>query len=575
MNNIITEEIIGDKKAYPVFIVTSFTYTPFGKVISTFQKSKVSHASLALDSSLNKMYTFSMDLFSGNFPGGFAVESLDQYKKQHNDSYIKVIAIFLKKKDYDNLIIVINNIASDINKYKYHAMGIVEILFNIKGESEDKMICSEFVARMLRLIDVDLGINTPSNLITPKDFYAMDEYNTKAYTVFDGFCRNYSKAKINKKIAYIKKKSEYIKEHGLSVQSLQYNVFNEPVVAISEQQNINEGYIINKNDIELNLDKWNKGNNNILYVTGLSGSGKTTISDEYAKKYNAVVCELDKFQHNRYLYIRKKNNDLSEGDKIMLDLFNSIYYGQVDFSDYDENKFKLEIKSYLQKLIAKCSSQNKLFIFEGVQIFNFVDPSYFENKPLIIKGTSALSSLIRKYKRDKEDENIQLKDILGLVKWYIKSEGNLSKFKDELNESVIFEAKEFPVDFEEDGSLIIKNYKKLDFEAEYSKSHKLLMIYSKTENIEGIKYELSKLWFMNVVLEKRIYSNPPEDKLKEYTKVRARILNDFNKYLKYVLEKEPDFNFTEYYNNSPFSDVSIKIPGSLISGLIQLLKQIL
>ncbi len=558
-----TEETIGSKRAYPVFVVTSFTYTPFGQVITRFQNSKVSHASLSLDSSLNKMYTFSADLFTGNFPGGFAIESLEQYKAQHKDSYIKVIALFLKKKDYDDLRYIINDIANNIDKYKYHAMGIIEILFNIKGEVDDKMICSEFVARMLRLINVDLGIDTPSNLISPKDFYAMDEYNTKAYTVFDGFCRDYSKTKIDKKISSIKKKSEYIKEHGLSIQSLQYDIFNE-------------GYVFNKNDIRLNLDKWKKGEENILYVAGLSGSGKSTLGEEYAKKYNAIVCELDKFQHNRYLYIRKKNNDLSEGDKIMLELFDSIYHDKVDFSSYSSDNFKKEIESFLLKLINKCSGQNKLFIFEGVQIFSFFDPNYFENKPIIIKGTSALVSFSRKYKRDKEDENIQPSDIIKLVKWYIKSEYDLNKFEKGLNEeTLLIEAKEFPVDFEEDGSLIIKNYKKLDFEAEYSKSHKLLIIYAKTENLEGIKYELSKLWFMNVILEKRIYSNPPEDKLKEYTKVRARILNDFNKYLEFVLEREPNFNFTEYYNDSPFSDVSIKIPGSLISGLVQLLKQIL
>jgi leucyl-tRNA synthetase len=145
----------------------------------------------------------------------------------------------------------------------------------------------------------------------------------------------------------------------------------------------------------------------------------------------------------------------------------------------------------------------------------------------------------------------------------------------DIERRLILETKEFPVDFDNDGNLIIKNYKKLNFEEEYSKSHKLLMLYANHENLEGIKYELSKLWFMNIVLEKRIYSNPTEEELQKYTKVRARILNDFNKYLNFVLEKEPNFNFTEYYNKSPFSDVDIKISGTLLNNLVNLLGQLL
>ena len=122
------------------------------------------------------------------------------------------------------------------------------------------------------------------------------------------------------------------------------------------------------------------------------------------------------------------------------------------------------------------------------------------------------------------------------------------------------ETKEFPVQFDKEGNLLIKNMKRLDFESEYSKSHKLLVIYHEQSNIEGIKYELSKLWFMNTIIEKKIYNQKiSEDDKKKLHKVRARILNDFNKYLRFVTSEDNQFNFTEYYNNTPFSDATIKI----------------
>lgn len=138
----------------------------------------------------------------------------------------------------------------------------------------------------------------------------------------------------------------------------------------------------------------------------------------------------------------------------------------------------------------------------------------------------------------------------------------------------IIEAKEFPVQFDNEGNLLIKNKKNIDFEIEYSKSHKLLKIYEDTDNIEGMKYELSKLWFLNLLLEEKIYVQKHK-KSDQYLKVRARILNDFTKYLKIVNNKDKDFNFTEYYNNTPFSDETVKINKSTLKYAGELLKDII
>lgn len=128
------------------------------------------------------------------------------------------------------------------------------------------------------------------------------------------------------------------------------------------------------------------------------------------------------------------------------------------------------------------------------------------------------------------------------------------------DDTVVYEAKSFPVQFDKEGNLLIQNMGKINYQLEYDKSHKLLKIYSEDNNIEGMKYELSKLWFLNTELEKKIYhSNDSKEKKDEYYKIRSRILNDFNKYLKQVQSIDDNFNFTEYYNNTPFSDASVKI----------------
>lgn len=50
--------------------------------------------------------------------------------------------------------------------------------------------------------------------------------------------------------------------------------------------------IFNKNNFEFNLEKLDM-KNNIIYITGLSGSGKTSTAKLLAKEYNAILFELD------------------------------------------------------------------------------------------------------------------------------------------------------------------------------------------------------------------------------------------------------------------------------------------
>ncbi|MCK9198739.1 MAG: hypothetical protein M0P49_03970 [Bacilli bacterium] len=146
-----------------------------------------------------------------------------------------------------------------------------------------------------------------------------------------------------------------------------------------------------------------------------------------------------------------------------------------------------------------------------------------------------------------------------------------------ISASIVTEAKEFPVQFDKDGNLLIRKMKSLDFENEYAQIHKLMLVYAEKNNPEAIKYELSKLWFMNILLEKKIYTKGKntDEQLDSYHKARAKILNDFNKYLKVVLKDDVEFNFTEYYNDSPFSDATTKINASTLKYSGDLIKSIL
>lgn len=378
---------------YPLFVVLSYSGKGFAKVITRFTKSKFSHASLGLEPELDKLYSYNLQA------GGFDVESIDIYKKNNKDANLAVFCTFLDKEQIKKIRLSIDQLLSVRNDTKYSIKNLLGIGLNMDFESNISMICSQFVDRMLKMVNID-HTNKPSGLVVPNDFYVNKSNNM--YLIYDGPILDYNPNKTRMLIKKLDKNSTYIKESNISI--------------------VNESSFLENMDLQ-SLD--------------------TLIS------------------------IDEQSDILSEENK------------------YIYNEF---VKPYIN--------------------------IYYYN-----------------------------------------------------------EAKEFPVQFDKDGNLLIRNMKRLNFEMEYNKCHKLLMMYDESSNIEGMKYELSKLWFLNTIIEGKIYNEKVSDRDKqELYKTRARILNDFNKYMKVVNLNDKEFNFTNYYNDSPFSDVTVKISKHTITHGVKLAK---
>ena len=127
--------------------------------------------------------------------------------------------------------------------------------------------------------------------------------------------------------------------------------------------------------------------------------------------------------------------------------------------------------------------------------------------------------------------------------------------------SLLNEVKAFPIEFDKEGNLIIYKCKmgSISYGDEIDNSAKLLEAYRNENNIEGIKYELAKIWFINDSIEKKLKRRLTNDQYKELIDNRATCLNIFKLNLEYVMKAEKGFNFSDYYNSTPFSDNSIRI----------------
>lgn len=153
---------------------------------------------------------------------------------------------------------------------------------------------------------------------------------------------------------------------------------------------------------------------------------------------------------------------------------------------------------------------------------------------------------------------------------YVKNTIELSRFKNTLNEVSMNLKPTIELSLDNDGTLLIKKHENVNFMTIYNNSHILIKEYADAGNITGVKYELCKLWMMKVLLDKQIHDS--EDRffkkkinINEINKTKAFIMNDFKTYLRFVLKKEKNFNFNEYFNNSQFGKEVYKIDKRLLS----------
>ena len=129
----------------------------------------------------------------------------------------------------------------------------------------------------------------------------------------------------------------------------------------------------------------------------------------------------------------------------------------------------------------------------------------------------------------------------------------------------VLEAKEFPVQFDADGNLLISKGRKMDYNSEWKKTKRLRETYKKQNNIAGMKYEAAKCWYINQCIEEDMkdFKHSYSDK-EDLALYRSRILTEFSQYMREIQKVQDDFNFTAYYNSTPFSDDKTQINASTL-----------
>jgi len=170
-----------------------------------------------------------------------------------------------------------------------------------------------------------------------------------------------------------------------------------------------EAFFSSVDDIYYNRELWESGKCNICFITGISGSGKTSMGwDFYDKDSSIELIELDD------LFCVKDRftlENLKEYGSLIYSYFTSVgkrfYVGTEIFEKLQGDEYEgvlyPEFLKYAKEY-AK-SHKNKRFVIEGVSLFVFTKPEEYDGYPVFIKGTSVIKSTIRASIRDSQKSN--------------------------------------------------------------------------------------------------------------------------------------------------------------------------
>ena len=168
------EESAKNEKLYPVYITLFSNDTNFGKLIRKATGSEYSHATVALDPTMNNMYSFSDIPYNEAkfFCAGFVRESIwsPEYTKNR---HFRVLITFVNKAGRDKIQKKIDYFINNFEKYNYNDIGLVQYYFkfkNTKKHDETKKMrwfCSEFVSAIVNASDETEGFE--NILASPQD----------------------------------------------------------------------------------------------------------------------------------------------------------------------------------------------------------------------------------------------------------------------------------------------------------------------------------------------------------------------------------------------------------------------
>lgn len=118
--------------------------------------------------------------------------------------------------------------------------------------------------------------------------------------------------------------------------------------------------------------------------------------------------------------------------------------------------------------------------------------------------------------------------------------------------------KSFKLKFDKNGNIVIRRREYDQLDTHFRQSLKLIKAAEKAGNLDTVKYELCKIYYMISLIDRHYLGRKANDKSEKVRKdminLRAVMINAMHQHLKYVSTMDPQFNFQSYYASTKYGD---------------------
>ena len=572
----ILSESVSKSTHKPVFLIFTQGSTPIvSQGIKLFTGSEYSHASISFDPELNEVYSFNIREKSG-----FIRENLSSF----GENVISVMTFFAPNKIVQQLKDKVKDFED--NKTTFDLRIFLNKILHIDhkvSKNEYHQVCSTFVDTVLKSGSINLtgDINIPD----PGQLYDhAKSMPNKIIEVFNDKAPKYDGKKTKRKLTTLLKSSdiegieeackdlksarEFVSKVGELAKKYDANYFIVTDGASGIHNNGNPA-VKNARDSQIKWEKkhgfdpdedWSKKSiKEVTLPTGVTLRNAT--KDDIDNMFKWEMESIDKGIRNDPKVIKYIEKDVQDSIKIT----KMIMYKDETIGMFTTDKLN-DGYWYIGEIYIVKEHRNKGI---GTALLKDEISKHDKIKLQVAQSNHGAMKLYKSLGFEITDRNDE-------GKLYIMT---LDKKEKSIREqtSIFNEVKQFPIEFDKDGNLIIYKARTgtLAFGDEIDDSVQLLESYRNQSNIEGMKYEIAKLWYINDCIEKKLKKRLSNDQYKELIDNRSVCLNSFKYNLEYIMKYEKGFNFSDYYNSTPFSDNSVKITSNTIDYTIKTIKGIL
>ena len=170
-----------------IYIILTQSGTFFSKLIRLFSRKPYNHASIALDKSLDKFYSFGRLKPRNAFIGGFVIERKNAgVFKIFKNAPSLVVELSITDEQYNNISETIKIFEQNKEEYKYDFVNLTIFFTKYRIPRKKRFFCSQFVAYILNTA----GIKTPNppERTQATDFVQMEN----SRVIYNGIIQDYS-----------------------------------------------------------------------------------------------------------------------------------------------------------------------------------------------------------------------------------------------------------------------------------------------------------------------------------------------------------------------------------------------